>query len=365
METVKCGRKRKAESEPDDPDDLMQKAFQSLAHDHPFWKNVLPYLSVKDTIPLRGVNRNCRDIVDSYFSTALTLTVPSNATRWLVRIMMGNNKCVRTLKAQRCRAVDDIVPCFKYQDRLVSVDLSYSVFTSVENAVDTLVDYCRLLVKISLRGLSNYSYPLAARSVSWPFVGLLRNPLPHLQHLDIRSGSGGLSPAMFTSLLEKHPRLHTLSLDAGPTVDFLHHFGNRYLRYHRNRFHIITPVGVFCNHLILQQTDLDEVLEAWLSSPSLMNLTLYPEGESCVVRVSAIYGFDVGESHAFCSGCESSGAPLRILQCTRTLRKAEGEDASSPLQLQICFRRNWFKRFGFTLDAYKKRGGIMVKMFNT
>ncbi|XP_076472351.1 uncharacterized protein LOC143301828 isoform X3 [Babylonia areolata] len=207
METVKCGRKQNAESEPDDSDDLMQKAFQSLPHDHPFWENVLPYLSTWDNISLRNVNRNCQDVVDSYFSTALTLTVPSDMPSREVRIVVGNNTHVRTLTAQRCRAVDDIVPFFKYQDRLVSVDLSYSVFTSVENAVDTLVNYCRLLVKISLRGLSNYSYPLAARSVSWPFVGLLRNPLPHLQHLDLtRNGSGGLSPAMFTSLLEKHPR---------------------------------------------------------------------------------------------------------------------------------------------------------------
>ncbi|XP_076472350.1 uncharacterized protein LOC143301828 isoform X2 [Babylonia areolata] len=228
METVKCGRKQNAESEPDDSDDLMQKAFQSLPHDHPFWENVLPYLSTWDNISLRNVNRNCQDVVDSYFSTALTLTVPSDMPSREVRIVVGNNTHVRTLTAQRCRAVDDIVPFFKYQDRLVSVDLSYSVFTSVENAVDTLVNYCRLLVKISLRGLSNYSYPLAARSVSWPFVGLLRNPLPHLQHLDLtRNGSGGLSPAMFTSLLEKHPRLHTLSLDAGPAVDFLRHSRHR------------------------------------------------------------------------------------------------------------------------------------------
>ncbi|XP_076435266.1 uncharacterized protein LOC143275083 [Babylonia areolata] len=215
-------QKRKLSSDITENRQKLQQAFWSMPSDHPIWICLLPYLSTEDKLVLRDVNRNCQDIMDSAFSKALTITVPSDTPSEMIKIVMENNRCVRNLTAQHCKTVQDIVAWFPYQVRLVRVDLSHSVFTSVEYAVDTLVDCCRQLEKVCLQNLTENEYPLAVRSKQWPFHGLLRNPLPRLQHLDISgNGSRWLSPSMFASLIEKHPRLHTLSVDCGVLMSWL------------------------------------------------------------------------------------------------------------------------------------------------
>ncbi|XP_076440878.1 uncharacterized protein LOC143280170 [Babylonia areolata] len=352
----------------------MEQAFLSLTFDHPFWVNFLQYLSTRDKVSLRGVNRNCRDVVDSFFSKAVTLTVPMDMPPMLVRTMVRNNKCVRTLTAEHrktvevcCKTVDEIVPFFKYQVRLMSVDLSRSLFSSVKLAFDILVDHCRLLKKICLSCLHENMQPLAVRSDDWPFLGLLRNPLPCLQQLDISgNGSRGLSPTMFASLLEKHPRLHTLSVDSEVQVSLI-----LAIRQNRQICDVMEREGVFrefdgiiqngVGHLVSGQTDLDQVLEAWLASPNLTHLTLCMGGlntrfqHEWILSKLLNYLPWAKQSLNLLQRFPVSAATEWVLQCSKGQR-AEGEDvSSSPHQPEVHVNKCWKRVHNYTLDAFKDR----------
>ncbi|XP_076453622.1 uncharacterized protein LOC143288856 [Babylonia areolata] len=340
----------------------MRRAFSSLPYDHPFWENVLPYLSTRDKISLRGVNRNCQDIVDSSFSKALSLTVPSDMPPRLVRIMVGKNKCVRTLKAQHYKTMDDIAPCFKYQVRLASVDLSHSVFTNVKLAFDTLVNHCRLLKKIRLQNLSENEHPLAARSEYWPFRRLLRKPLPHLQHLDISgNGSRKLSTAMFISLMKKHPKLHTLSVDSGVIAGVISDASqDRSVRTRMNHEGGLEKMDLMfrhaVGHLLRKRKSLVRILETWLASPGLKNLTLCLGGLNAVQEL--LWFLSVSKRklpQRYRKLPLIDPSPRRRIQCTK--KPVTEGDVSSPPQPEISYQ--FAEGFRTVLRSFRERGVIV------
>ncbi|XP_076473104.1 uncharacterized protein LOC143302350 [Babylonia areolata] len=371
--TMETGsRKRKLSSDITENRQKLQQAFWSMPSDHPIWICLLPYLSTEDKLVLRDVNRNCQDIMDSAFSKALTITVPSDTPSEMIKIVMENNRCVRNLTAQHCKTVQDIVAWFPYQVRLVRVDLSHSVFTSVEYAVDTLVDCCRQLEKVCLQNLTENEYPLAVRSKQWPFHGLLRNPLPRLQHLDISgNGSRWLSPSMFASLIEKHPRLHTLSVDCGVLMSWLRrvqriqdlmdlrHFFTTEEDYRR----FITFFQNGNGQLISCQQDLDTVMEAWLASPALINLTLsiglnaLSDVEwflSLISRSQPWSQWMLNNSPRRENGLGMSPEPQTVLICVRN-EKGEDEDGTPQPLPEVSVTRCWMKIHNLSLSAFSNR----------